>query len=363
MRKTTVGQGLRARLGELFPGSTVLEARELSPDEHPEGESAKEGGYGRPLRVTVRLPDGSARAVVFHTAIADEFGHDRRSDRAQGALLAYDTFGTIPQHATALDVGALREDGILLSLARTGEFYLLTDWVDGTLYADELRRIAREGACTEQDLARAETLAEYLARLHAIPGSHPAAYTRAIRDTLGHGEGLFGLADAYAPDVPGAPPERLRSIESRGLAWRWRLKSRVDRLRRTHGDFHPFNLVWTGEGGLVALDASRGAQGDPADDVACLTINYLFFALEHRERFSSGLGRLWSRFWARYLALAGPSVLEALGLFYAWRALVIASPRWYPALTEVDRLRIFAFVDRVLDSERFDPSMGPEALR
>ena len=40
--------------------------------------------------------DGSineAIELVFHTASPNDFGHDRRSDRAQEMLLAFDTFG------------------------------------------------------------------------------------------------------------------------------------------------------------------------------------------------------------------------------------------------------------------------------
>jgi hypothetical protein len=355
--------GLTARLKQLYPDSTVVDAKVLGADEHPDGESAKELGYGRPIRVTLEGASGARRAVVFHTALPNEFGHDRRSDRAQGMLLAYDTFNDVPQHARSLDVGAIREDGALVSLERTTEFYLLTDWADGTLYADDLRRVGRDGACTARDLARADEIARYLAALHARPGTHPEAYTRAIRDTLGHGEGIFGLVDSYAADVPGASQETLREIESQCLAWRWKLKSRTHRLRRTHGDFHPFNLLWTEDDQLVALDASRGSEGDPADDVACIAINYLFFALEHRERFASGLGLLWARFWNRYLALAGPSVLEAVAPFFAWRALVIASPLWYPHLTAPDRERVFSFVRRALGADAFDPAWGQEIMR
>lgn len=355
--------GLAARLEALYPASQILDARALGADEHPDGESAKELGYGRPIQVRLRLASGGEQALVFHLAAANDFGHDRRSDRAQNMLLSYDTFGQIPGHVRAVDVGAIRDDGGLTSLTGTGEFYLLTEWVEGTLYADDLRRVGREGVARPLDAARARALASYLARLHQLPGSHAGAYTRAIRDLLGHGEGIFGLVDSYPPGTPGAEPAQLRRIEEGCLAWRWRLKDRASRLRRTHGDFHPFNIVFSGEATPVMLDTSRGSEGDPADDVACLAINYLFFALEHRELFPGGLGALWGEFWGAYLAGAGDAVLDAVAPFFAWRALVIASPLWYPRLTEDDRRRIFRFVERVLDAPRFDPAWGPEALR
>jgi len=42
--------------------------------------------------------------------------------------------------------------------------------------------------------------------------------------------------------------------------------------------------------------------------------------------------------------------------FFAWRALVIASPVWYPALDESLRRKLFDFVQNVLAEKRFDPS-------
>jgi aminoglycoside phosphotransferase (APT) family kinase protein len=247
----------------------------------------------------------------------------------------------------------VRDDGALVSLAQTGEPYLVTAWVDGALYADDLRRV-QASAATPRDVVRAEHLARVLLEIHAQPGSHPGAYTRAIRDLLGHGEGIFGLVDAYPPDV--VPASRLRTLEEACLAWRWKLRARGDRLRRTHGDFHPFNLVF-GAGGLVLLDASRGSEGDPADDVACLTINYLFFGR------GQGLADLWTAFWRVYLAGDADDVLAAVAPFYAWRALVLASPIWYPHLAAADRDRILGFAERALAADRFDPAWGLEAMR
>lgn len=351
-------------LAELFPKGRIRAVRPLGPDAQPNRErNEKQTGYGRPLRIDIEFPDATARSVVFHTATANDFGHDRRADRAAELLLAYDTFHLIPRQAPALDVGVLTKEGTPLSLRNTGEFYLLTEWAEGHLYAEDLRRVAREGLVQPLDLERVEELGRYLAVLHRLPGTHEKAYVRALRDLVGHGEGVAGMADGYPADTPLASRERLRAIERACLEWRFRLQDKVARLRRTHGDFHPFNIVFDDRLGLTVLDASRGAEGDPADDVACLSINYLFFGLEHRTRWPQGLGRLWEHFFTTYLSMSGDkSVLDALAPFYAWRALVVASPLWYPHLPAEDRDRILRFAERVLAADRFDPAWGPEAM-
>lgn len=346
--------GLRTRLEQLYPGATIERITPLTDDE-TSGEAMKALGYGKPLRIELAR-DGERHTVVFHTARPDDFGHDRRADRVGNLVLAYDTFGTLPNHVRAIDVGVVRSDGELVSVAGTGEPYMLTTWADGELYADELRRIAAASTASDRELAHAERLATLLLEIHAEPGSHAGAYTRAIRDLLGHGEGIFGLVDSYAP---GPLTPRLRALEEACLAWRWKLRGRTERLRRTHGDCHPFNIVFGDD--VWLLDASRGSQGDPADDVACLTINYLFFGVG-RPGWASGLGRLWDRFWQTYLAGDRVDVLAAVAPFYAWRALVLASPKWYPHLGDADRDRILAFAERVLAAERFDPAWGAEAM-
>ena len=74
--------------------------------------------------------------------------------------------------------------------------------------AEDLRRIAAGREVTALDIDRCDALARYLLELHKPIADHPAAYTRAIRDLIGHGEGIFGIVDGYGPDVPAAPPDR-----------------------------------------------------------------------------------------------------------------------------------------------------------
>ena len=137
----------------------------------------------------------------------------------------------------------------------------------------------------------------------------------------------------------------------------------LDFLARTHGDFHPFNVVFEeGSGtGFTLLDASRGCLGDPADDVTCMSVNYLFFAADARRSWARGLGPLWRRFWEVYLSESGDSaVLEASPPWLAWRSLVVASPRFYPHLPAEARDTLLSFAERALGAGRLDPAWAEE---
>jgi hypothetical protein len=342
---------IRAR----FPGATILASERLGVDERAPDATQKGTGYGVPVRVRLRERDGGERAVVFHTARADDFGHDRRADRAAAMLLAYDTYATLPRHVSALDVGLIDADGHPCSIAGTREAYLVTGWAPGRLYAEDLQTIAGHGV-TARDHRRLDVLVDYLVALHTRHRGRLAGYTRAVRDLVGSGEGVFGIVDGYPDDVPAAPPARLRRLEERCAEWRWRLRGRESRIARVHGDFHPFNIVFDGEYELALLDASRGAMGEPADDVTALAINFVFFAAGVPGGWERGLGGLWHRLWSRYLhATSDHEVLEVAPPWLAWRALVLCNPRWYPKLGVDARDRLLGWVERVLDEQRLDP--------
>lgn len=353
--------GLSAHLARLFPAHHIATVEPLAPDTGAtSGASAKAAGYGLPVRIVLAGSDGSIE-LVWRVASANEFGHDRRADRAANLVLAFDDFERIPDHVRALDVGAIQDDGSLVSIGR-GEFYLLTTFARGTIYADDLRRIARERVAREDDLSRAAALASYLAKLH-VPIADRQRYRRAIRDLVGHGEGIFGIVDGYPAATPGLSQQQLRALEQRCTQWRWRLRTREDRLTRTHGDFHPFNVVFDGER-FTLLDASRGSCGDPADDVTAMAINYILFALDAPDAWAHGLGPLWQRFWDTYSRERPDEALtEVAPPFFAWRALVVCNPRFYPHLGATGRAALIRFAEIALDAGRLDPARAAELFR
>ena len=351
---------LQYLVDDLLPGAQIEGLTPLSETRPDQAEgTAKYLGYGQSLRVTLRTKEGEERCLVFRTSRSDDFGHDRRADRAGNALLAFDTFSSIPQHVPALDVGAIGSDGRLHSLRGSGEFFLLTDYADGSPYADDLWTIGRQNTLTSRDFLRCDSLADYLVRLHADKIAHPGAYRRAIRDLIGHGEGIFGLIDSYPDNVPAAPSGRLQAIEKLCLDWRFRLRGRENRLSRTHGDFHPFNILFDENDRLAVLDASRGCLGDPADDMTCLSINYVFFALEHSGSWQKVFSELWHRLWNRYLgATSDHEILTVAPPYLAWRALVLANPLWYPKVRCETREALLGLVERSLRKGRFDLEDG-----
>jgi hypothetical protein len=272
-------------------------------------------------------------------------------------------FERMPQHVRVVDVGVIGEGGELQSTRGATEHYLITTYAPGTMYAQDLRRVAAERVAMPNDVARVDVLARYLAALHTPIAPVGTRYRRAIRDLLGSGEGIFGIIDGYPEGVPGAPRERLREIESECAVWRWRLRDCDDRLTRTHGDFHPFNIVFQDDAPTL-LDASRGACGDPADDVTALGINYLLFAIDAPGAWSQGLGVLWRQLWHRYLAERNDAgLLEVAPPFLMWRALVVANPKFYPKLTARGREKLLGFASEAMEAQRLDPMTAEELFR
>ncbi|MEM2962394.1 MAG: aminoglycoside phosphotransferase family protein, partial [Candidatus Bathyarchaeia archaeon] len=106
---------------------------------------------------------------------------------------------------------------------------------------------------------------------------------------------------------------------------------------------------------------SRGEWGEPADDIAAMTINYIFFSLRYNDgEFTEPFTRLVEAFLDAYIGETDDEeILEVIQPFYAWRALVLASPLWYPDLPEGVRRRLINFIFQVLERPRIEVAEIP----
>jgi len=348
--KNQIENYMRSALGR---NTEVCDFKVLGTD--PKERSLKSYGYGTPVRIEYRDADNQKKNAVLHTISPGPFGHEFMSDRAQELLWEHTAFNRLPRHVRSLDVGGIRSDGIIVPLGDVEEFCLLTGYASGQGYFLDLERLRDGGELRALDVARADALCDYLVEIHRVRGADAGLYVRRIRELVGGSECIMGLIDSYdsgSPEEPGP----LQKIEQLCVEWRWMLKKKTGRLREVHGDFHPWNILFQDGADFCLLDRSRGEYGDPADDVACLTANYLFFSLQRSGTIEGSFKALFERFWNRYLERSRDhEILEVIAPFYVFRALVMASPLWYPNLPSLVRQRLFSFMRAVLEEERFHP--------
>jgi len=312
-------------------------------------------GYGKPYLIEFRM-GGQKKCVVLETLrVEGGFGHDHFSDRAQVLVWQHSVFNRLPRHVRSVDVGAFTKDGNLKSVGDCTEFFIVTELVEGRLYNLDLDRIKEKKTLTKLDVDRCEALSDYLAGIHKVKKNSPELYVRKIRDLVGHGECIFGLADSYPDKLPYIAKDDFVEIEKKCVEWRWKLKHKTRRLSQVHGDFHPWNILFREGTDFTVLDRSRGEWGEPADDVSALTINYIFYSLQTYGKLDGPFEQLFDLFWRNYLDKTGDKeVLAVIQPFYAWRSLVVASPVWYPNLSLTVRGRLFNFIRGILETEKLE---------
>ena len=351
LKKQSLQRYLQSRFG---PATTLLSYGPIGK-ESSKG-TYKQYGYGSPIRVTFQAGK-LRRSAVLETMSPGPFGHEHMADRAQAILWDYESYSRLPRHVKALDVGAFTSTQTLFSVAKAREFFVLTEWVAGASYHDDLRRLVEGGSLRALDRRRTRALATYLAAIHRKKRRDPALYRRRLRELIGHGECIMGLTDSYPLPFGFITQERLRAIEDECNQWRWRLRHQAHRLSQVHGDFHPWNVLFRTGHDFSVLDRSRGEWGEPADDVTSMAINYVFLSLCRWRRLRGPFEVLFRLFWDTYLEHSGDEeVTAAAAPFFAFRALVIASPVWYPKLPMDVRRRLFQFMENVLEASRFDPA-------
>jgi aminoglycoside phosphotransferase (APT) family kinase protein len=334
-------EGIEGYIRELF-GERVLDVRI---------EKLGEGVQGAGFLIEVST-DRGIESYVIKGLFPEGLEHDYAADRAQVFLLDLQDFKKLPGHVKAVDVLAEMEDGSVKSIGGGREYYLLMEKAEGRHYFNDLVAFGDREGLEPLDRERIGAITSYLAKIHSVKKDSKSLHWRKVRDTIGHGECLMGVFDTYPEGTIGY--DDMAEIEKKCVDWRARLKPKYGRLCQVHGDFHPGNIWFSNDTEFVLLDRSRGAWGDPADDVTALTINYVFFSINKYGRLDGPYLEAMRMFFDEYIkATADIELYEVVAPFYAFRGAVVANPVFYPDVTRENRIRILNFVNGVLDDESF----------
>ncbi|WP_018123923.1 phosphotransferase family protein [Desulfovibrio oxyclinae] len=331
-------------------GARLLAAGDLG---NLDEQGMKGFGYGKPLLVRFSL-DGEEREAVFSVMKGDKYGHQYLWDRASVLMFQYFTSDRLERHVRPLGLGYVDEAGELVPVRGLKEFFIVNEKLEGHDYFLDLDRIAREGL-SDGDLHLAADFARWLARVHSEKKQDRDLYWRRIRNLIGSDECILGLIDeAYPEDYAAFPRRRFEELEAKLVRWRWKLKEYHHRLSAVHGDFHPWNVLVNGSDFRV-LDRSRGEWGEPGGDLCTMAINYLLWSLRSHGRLEGDFKKLYDTYFETYISETGDTeVFDVMAPFIVFRALVIASPEWYPDHAPEVRRGLFNLMENVLDEETFD---------
>lgn len=322
------------------------------------------GWHGTGYRIVYRL-DGEENTVILRTLRPDGFSHEYPADRARVFVHQHLHSRELEGHVKSIDVGGFSEQGSLTSIGNCNEFFQLVEVAHGSEYINDLEAIKKRKTLTGTDTKRIQILAKYMADLHkqkldpsqfGDEGESVAKsmYLRHTRDCIGQGEMLYGVLDTYPESAGWTSDEEFAKIIYEASLFRQKIRHKHHRLAKMHGDIHQFNIIFSEDDALKVLDSSRFIWGDPADDVTCLTMNFICFALEQTGTFKGPFQELFELFWKEYLQLTGDEeILESAPLFFAFRGAVVAHPVFYPDLTELVRRKIFGFIHNVLNDDKF----------
>ncbi len=312
-----------------------------------------EGTHGTGYLLTFTLLE-EERRVIMKSLSPSGFGHDHYSDRAQVLLLAHSNYNEMDRHIKALDVVGDAPDR-LISLKGADEFYILMERAEGTEYFKDLDTILEQGRLHRKDREKARMLARFLAEVHGekYAGEETKTlYRRRIRDLIGHGECIMGIIDAYN-GAEFISDDELVAYAEKSMSWWGRIRNMIDRLCCVHGDFHPGN-IWFKDGDFTLLDRARGTWGEAADDVTCLGVNYIYYAIKERSVFNGPFAELFHIFTETYLEeTADYGFFDVAPPFFAFRTLVIAHPKFYPRDTLETKKRLLCFGRSVLEDDKF----------
>lgn len=348
-------KSVESYLTGLYGKSKVTGISELGGMPVEVEEGIKGFGYGKPYLIDFESGGNKLSVVLSSMRVQKGFGHDHFSDRAQILIWQNSVFNNLPGHVKSLDVGYFTPKGEIFSAGKADEYFILMEKIEGKEYFLDLERIKRDGKLTSLDIERTEALSTYLAEIHANRHDDRELYLRKLRDIVGHGECIMGLTDSYPDDLDFVSWGDLCEIEKKCVDWRYKIKGRTQRLCMTHGDFHPWNIMFREDADFTVLDRSRGEWGEAADDVSSITMNYLFYSLQKYGELAGPFQEMYELFFDNYLERTGDKeLLEVIQPFYVFRSLVVASPIWYPNLEPGVRTKLFNFINNILDNDVFD---------
>lgn len=294
--------------------------------------------------------DKEIKKIVIRTLRPVNFSNDYPADRMGSFWIQHHSAKLLPSHVKSLSIiGIEKKTKMIGAVDHYDEFIQLLEWAEGEEYFVDLERILKENKAGENDYKKVILLSNYLVKIHQKKFKGPkdqasSLYKRHTRDYAGS-RFIMDVLDTYPSEIFFTSWHKLHQLVFEVYKFREKSKNNFERLSKIHGDFHPGNIKFQDKNKFIILDASRVIWGEPADDVSCLGINYLWYALKQTGKFKGVFRDLFNIFWNNYLQKSDDKEINnILPLFIAIRSVVLKHPLYFSVDDKIrKKLHIFSY--------------------
>lgn len=313
------------------------------------------------FRVDFRIKK-EIKKIVIRVLNPVDFSNDYPPDRMASFWIQHHSAKSLPHHIKSLGIIGIEKNSSAVSVDHFHEFLQVLEWAEGEEYSVDLERILKENHATKQDLKRVIMLSNYLARVHQKKYKGPqdqalSLYKRHTRDYIGS-RFVLDVLDTYPLEISFTTWNKLHQLVFEIFKYREKFKNNFQRLSKIHGDIHPGNIRFYTENKFTVLDASRAIWGEPADDVSCLGINYLWYALKQTGSFKGVFRELFDAFWNNYLEKTeDQEIARIMPLFIAIRGIVLKHPLYF-SVDDSIRRKLLAFSFKALKGQSLKEALN-----
>ena len=332
-------------------------------------EKLGSGVVGTGYAVNFKLNDKQEKKIL-KTLFTENLNLDHSSDRAKSLLLAHDNYNSMENHVKSVDVVGIKEDGSLISVGESKEFFILMDEAKGQDFFKDLESLNTKDSLDEKTRNKVINLTNFLIKLHKKKHNSESLYKRKIRDTIGS-ECLMGVLDIYPKETNWTTDKEISEMVKLCVDFWTKTKHMNHRLCEIHGDFHPGNIWFREDNSFTILDRARGTYGDAADDISAFLINPIFYSLAKRGNFSGAYKELFDLFWNGYFKeTKDREMRKVIAPYFAFRVAVVCTPMFYndeffgsKEKAKFTRRILYNFALNILKESEFNPEKIKEYLR
>lgn len=306
-------------------------------------------GMTHTIEITFTENDGSSGTCYLKLPEHSLFGERLGSDAVKEITWRLEGYPTILGHSLCIGAGGVTAQGDPVPLSMLFPAYFsIEQALPGTIYADKLQNFSEHTSRTEA-LRDVQSICAHMVRMHKpVERNGTALYRRMLREKLM--DPVFRLIDADEHYWSQRPAARME-VEHLFLGWRQRLWNLGRRIRVVHNDFHPWNILIKSDG-VALLGARSPGVGEPANDLAALMVNYVWFSYLTSNKFEGLYRDAYLAFWNTYLEMTGDiECLAALPPFLANRLLLFLDSAFYPGTGDAVKARVERLLFGLLKEE------------